>query len=234
MLSIFDSLRGMDMGAILFKMVAACLCGAVIGLERSARNRPAGFRTHILVCMGAAMATTTGLYLLLKLELPSDVSRISGQVISGLGFIGAGTIIVTKKMSIKGLTTAAGLWTTGIIGLAVGSGYYEMGLIGTVLVLIVETWMGSMVGGKIQHNPEYTIEISYYDKNSLDNVMRFCKDQHMTIINLRIQSLETEIALDEEKQPRYTADVSLRGNMACDALLQLINLMPGVLSAVGL
>lgn len=64
--------------------------------------------------------------------------------------------------------------------------------------------------------------------------MRFCKDQHMTIINLRIQSLETEIALDEEKQPRYTADVSLRGNMACDALLQLINLMPGVLSAVGL
>ena len=126
MLSIFDGVRALGLPAIVLKMVLSCLCGALIGLERSAKNRPAGLRAHILVCLGAAVASLTGLYLYLGLEVPSDISRISGQVISGLGFIGAGTIVITKKLSIKGLTTAAGLWTTGIIGLALGSGYYEI------------------------------------------------------------------------------------------------------------
>ena len=77
MLSILDSMRNLDLLSILIRMVLACLCGAVIGLERSAKNRPAGFRTHILVCMAATVAATTGLYLFLELHLPSDISRIA-------------------------------------------------------------------------------------------------------------------------------------------------------------
>ena len=135
MLTILNGLRDLSFWAILVRMLVAVLCGTLIGLERSSKNRPAGFRTHILVCLGAAVASITGLYLYLGLELPADISRISGQVVTGLGFIGAGTIIITKKMTIKGLTTAAGLWTTGVIGLAIGSGYYELGVLGTALVL---------------------------------------------------------------------------------------------------
>ena len=122
MLSLFDGIRDLTPWNVVLRMVIASLLGTLIGLERSAKNRTAGFRTHILVCLGGAIAAMTGLYIYMELNLPADVSRISGQVITGLGFIGAGAIIVTKKLTIKGLTTAAGLWTTGIVGLAIGSG----------------------------------------------------------------------------------------------------------------
>ena len=144
MIHLFDGVRALGFGAVTAKMLMACLCGTLIGLERSSKNRPAGFRTHILTCLAAAVAALTSLYIFLEMKLPADISRIGGQVISGLGFIGAGTIVITKRLTIKGLTTAAGLWTTGIIGLAIGSGYYELGLLGTALVLFTERcWSAS-------------------------------------------------------------------------------------------
>ena len=220
MLSVLDPLRGTDFVSLMLKMALAILCGMVIGLERSAKNRPAGFRTHILVCMGAAVAAVTALYLYLDLRLPTDISRLSAQVISGLGFILAGTIVVTKKQSIKGLTTAAGLLITGIIGLAIGSGYYELGVLGAALVLIVETCFG-WVGTRIRHNPEYTLELSYSEKNSLDQVLRFCKDNHVSIVNLRIQTRESAA---------YSAEVRLRGGMAAEKMIDRIQLMPGIVA----
>ncbi|MBR6186756.1 MAG: MgtC/SapB family protein [Clostridia bacterium] len=229
MLSIFDGVRALGLPAIVLKMVLSCLCGALIGLERSAKNRPAGLRAHILVCLGAAVASLTGLYLYLGLEVPSDISRISGQVISGLGFIGAGTIVITKKLSIKGLTTAAGLWTTGIIGLALGSGYYEIALIGCVLVLLAETWFARL-GEHIEHHPAFTVELAYDEKTSLDNVLRLCKNKHMAISSLRIHSLED--MEDEDADARYTVNITLRGSMNQGELLKLIRLMPGVISIV--
>ena len=122
MLHFFDPLRNMDFISLLARLLLAVFCGTAIGLERSAKNRPAGFRTHILVCLGGAVAAVTGHFIYLGMGLPADVTRLSGQIITGLGFIGAGTIIVTKTMTIKGLTTAAGLWTTGVIGISLGSG----------------------------------------------------------------------------------------------------------------
>ena len=87
MLNCLDPLRELSFLSVLLRMLLSCLCGALIGLERSAKNRPAGFRTHILVCMGAAVAAITGLYLVQGLGLPADVSRISGSIVTGLGFI---------------------------------------------------------------------------------------------------------------------------------------------------
>lgn len=226
MLKLFDGVRDLGFGAVALRMVIACLCGTVIGLERSSKNRPAGFRTHILVCLGATVAAMTGLFIFLELQLPTDISRLSGQVISGLGFIGAGTIIITKRMSIKGLTTAAGLWVTGIIGLSVGSGYYELALLGTALVLLAETWFARL-GSNIQSSPEYAVELLYDEKTSLDHVLRFCKDNHMAIVNLKIHTLDGGDA-------RFAASVSLRGGMKQDALLQKVQAMPGIVSAVAL
>ena len=224
MLSVFNSLRGLDFFSVLVRMVLACLCGAAVGLERSSKNRPAGFRTHILVCLGACAAALTGLYLYLGLKMSADISRISGQVITGLGFIGAGTIIVTKKLTIKGLTTAAGLWTTGIIGLCIGSGYYELGIIGTALVLLTETYF-AVLSGKIQKNPTYAVEFMYNDKDSLDEVLRFCKDNRLAIVNLQIQTLT-------DGDAKYAADVTLRGTYKCSELLKHVHLMPGITAAV--
>ena len=227
MLEFLNPLREMNTVSVMLRMLIAVLIGAVIGLERSAKNRPAGFRTHILVCLGAAVAAMTGLYIFLVLKLPTDVSRLGAQVISGLGFIGAGTIVVTKKMSIKGLTTAAGLWTTGIIGLAIGSGYFELGIIGAVLVLMAETLFNAL-GRKIRHTPDYSLEIFYNEKDCLDEVLRYCKDSRMAIVNLKIHTL------DGKGPSLYAADVKVRGNTRPDPLTEHISHMAGVVSVAAL
>ncbi|MBR4184682.1 MAG: MgtC/SapB family protein [Clostridia bacterium] len=222
MLPFAAPLRELSFLSVLLRLFLACACGAVVGLERSAKNRPAGFRTHILVCMAAALAALSGLYLYLVMGLPTDISRIGAQVISGLGFIGAGAIIVTPNMDIKGLTTAAGLWVTGIIGLAIGSGYYEGGIVGTVLVLLTETLLTSL-SSRIQKRPLAIFRVYYREKTSLDQVLRTCKDEKMTIVNLRIR-----LVSGEEEQKKYRADVTLCGTAKTDVLLSKIEHMPGI------
>lgn len=227
MLTQISALRDISTATVVFRMLLTFLCGAAIGLERSYKNRPAGFRTHILVCIGATTASMTGIYLYLNLGLPTDISRLGAQVVSGLGFIGAGTIVVTKKMTVKGLTTAAGLWTTGIVGLAIGSGYYELALLGAAMVLMTESLL-SLLNSRIHHHPEYTVELSYREKTYLDDVLRLCKNHRMAITNLRIHTMDSA----GTDLPRYTAEVEMRGNTDSKTLLRLIQQMPGVVSAV--
>lgn len=105
MLSCFDFIRDMDFLAVMCRLLLAMLCGGVIGIEREYKRRPAGFRTHILICLGASMTTLTSQYLFLTMHMFTDVGRLGAQVIAGIGFIGAGTIIVTKRKRVKGLTT---------------------------------------------------------------------------------------------------------------------------------
>ena len=217
-------LRGVETIGVVARMLAAFLCGGLIGLERSAKNQPAGMRTHILVCMASTVAATCGVFIYLKLELVSDMSRIASQVVTGLGFIGAGTIVVKQKTAIKGLTTAAGLWTTGIIGLCLGAGYYDLALVGTVLVLLAET-VFSKIAMKIGLRPVYEFTVSYRDKGALDEVMRYCKSRRMNIRRLRIQSFsEGEIS-------RYVANINLRGNASPSQLLDAIRARPDIISA---
>lgn len=220
-----NPLRELTFLSLVIRLLLSCACGMLVGLERSSKNRPAGFRTHISVCLGSAVAAITGTYLFVGLKLPADISRISGQVITGLGFIGAGSIIITKKLTIKGLTTAAGLWTTGIVGLAIGSGYFELGVLGTALVLAAETVLGRLTAS-IQRRPEFTLEILYNDKTALDEVLRFCKDSHMSITRLQI------LSLDDNPEADYAAEIYLRGNARPVTLVSRIQIMPGVVSAL--
>ena len=157
MLHFLDGIRGITLLPVIIKLLLALLLGGVIGVERSYKNRPAGFRTHILVTLGATVASMSGIYLYVRAGLPADVSRLGAAVVSGLGFLGAGTIIVTRNYTVKGLTTAAGLWTSGIIGLALGAGFYEGAFIAAALVLLAETTLGDLVNS-IRRDPEFCIE----------------------------------------------------------------------------
>lgn len=109
MLSLFDGLREVTLASAFVRLTLAVLCGGIIGMERSYKRRPAGFRTHILICIGAAITTLTSQYLYLNMHYFTDMARLGAQVVAGIGFIGAGTIIVTRRQRVKGLTTAAGL-----------------------------------------------------------------------------------------------------------------------------
>jgi len=121
--------------SVTFRLFLAVLFGGAIGLERGATKHPAGFRTHILVCVGAALAMLTNQFVYETMTSIADPSRMGAQVITGVGFLGVGTIMVTGGQKIKGLTTAAGLWASACIGLALGIGFYSGALIAGVLVL---------------------------------------------------------------------------------------------------
>ncbi|MEE1139329.1 MAG: MgtC/SapB family protein [Acutalibacteraceae bacterium] len=141
MLALFDEMIT-DIGAngfLIIRMLLSAVCGVFIGFERSRRQKDAGIRTHMIVALGAALAMIVskyGFFDLLQYEgLRADASRIASNVITGVGFLGAGVIFV-KDVSIKGLTTAAGIWATASVGLAIGAGMYTVG-IGATLVMIL-------------------------------------------------------------------------------------------------
>ncbi len=134
-------LRDINIWSILLRLFLSVLCAGLIGLERGAKRQPAGFRTHILVCTGGCMAMMTGQYVFQYLSASADPSRLGAQVISGIGFLGMGTIIVTGSNRVKGLTTAAGLWASACIGLTLGIGFYEAAVGGTIIVLLAITVM---------------------------------------------------------------------------------------------
>lgn len=128
----------MSVYEIIFKLALACVLGALIGLERESLNRPAGLRTYTLVCVGSALAmiVSIDIYMQYYQTVNADPGRIAAQVISGIGFLGAGTIM-REGASVRGLTTAAGLWVVACIGLAVGAGLYIPAVATTILILFV-------------------------------------------------------------------------------------------------
>ncbi len=186
MLDFLDYLRDVTTVSVLFRLFLAVVCGGIIGIEREHKRRPAGFRTHILICLGASMTTLTSQYLFYNLGLYTDIGRLGAQVVAGIGFIGAGAIIVTKRRQVKGLTTAAGLWTCAIIGLAIGAGYYEAAVISTVVILVAEIFFVKFEYWVIVNSRNLNIYVEYEDNENLDNIIRLIKGYRIVIIDLEI------------------------------------------------
>ena len=116
--------REVTQEAVVLRILLAIVIGGLIGLERGLKNRPAGLRTYMLVCVGSCLIMLTNQYIY-QCTGAGDPMRLGAQVVSGIGFLGAGTIVVTRHNQIKGLTTAAGLWASAGVGLALGIGFYE-------------------------------------------------------------------------------------------------------------
>ncbi|MCI8436616.1 MAG: MgtC/SapB family protein [Lawsonibacter sp.] len=142
-----DALREFNMPSVLLRLTLAVLCGGMIGVNREHKRRPAGFRTYMLVCLGSAMTGVLSQYLWVMmntqwaevsalLEKKIDVSRIGAKAIGGVGFLGAGTILITDQSEVKGLTTAAGLWASACLGVAIGAGFYEGALAGFAAIFL--------------------------------------------------------------------------------------------------
>lgn len=138
--------------SVIVRILLAMLLGGMIGMEREKSRRPAGFRTHILVCVGASMTALIGLFVWYQLGDVTDPVRISAQVISGIGFLGVGTILVKEHDHITGLTTAAGLWTTAAIGIACGYGFYSAAVVGTLVVTVTSAILFKLEKGTRKRN----------------------------------------------------------------------------------
>lgn len=185
---IFDSLRNITLDSVAVRLLLAVLCGGVIGVEREFKRRPAGFRTHILICLGATLTTMTSQYLGLVMNYQTDLARLGAQVVAGIGFIGAGTIIVNSRQRVKGLTTAAGMWTTAISGLAIGAGFFEGGIITTGLILIAELLFSRLEYHILNNAPEINLYMEYTNRDCLDEVLKLFHDIGVRVLNLQITS----------------------------------------------
>lgn len=227
MLHIFDFAREMTFLGVAFRMVLAAVCGGVIGLEREYKRRPAGFRTHILICLGACTAVLTNLYLYQVLHLFTDVSRLGAQVIAGIGFIGAGTIIVTRRQRVKGLTTAAGLWTSAIIGLTVGAGYVECALFATFMVLVAELLLIKIEYRFARKINDVNLFIEYGHSVSIEDIIGIVKSLKINMTTLEINRIS-----GENDTHRYCAvmGVEISKEKLDQQLIESINQLEDIIS----
>lgn len=174
------------------RLLLALICGGILGIERGRKNRPAGFRTYMIVCIGATMVMITNQYVC-QIYQGGDPTRMAAQVISGIGFLGAGTIIVTGKNKVKGLTTAAGLWASACIGLTIGIGFYEGAIIGCIMIYIAISMLHS-IGGKVSHyGSELNLYIEFEKLSDLGTLLEQLRRYHVKVLDIEmIRSNEVE------------------------------------------
>ena len=192
----------------LLRLGVALFCGGVIGLERGRKRRPAGFRTHMLVCIGAALAMLISQYMALMLKLgnangTTDVSRLGAQVINGIGFLGAGTIIVTGRQEVKGLTTAAGLWASACMGLAIGAGFVEGAFVGCVLIVLTIIVFSRLERVIVSRARNINLFIEFEHVDELGKIVSVIKEQDIRIFDVEVRKAN-------EKQLTQSAVFSIR------------------------
>ncbi|MCI8303557.1 MAG: MgtC/SapB family protein [Lawsonibacter sp.] len=186
MFSFLNFLRQPDLLGMTVRVLLALLCGGAIGMERTEKRRPAGFRTHILICLGATMTTATSQYLYIVMNYPISVSRMGAQVIAGVSFIGAGAIMMTKWRRVRGLTTAAGLWVVAVVGLCCGAAFYEGAVYTTVLVLVAEVFFSRLEYRLLRDTREFNIYTEYVRPSCLEDIVSRCHVMGVKIVDLEI------------------------------------------------
>ena len=205
MLSIFDGLRDITLASVAFRLILSTLCGGIVGMEREFKRRSAGFRTHILICLGAAMTTLTSEFWLVYMRYYLDAARLGAGVVAGMGFIGAGTIIVTNRQRVKGLTTAAGLWTSAIIGLVCGAGYVECALFATFMVLVAELLLIKIEYRFARKIDDVNLYVEYVKADSIESIVRLLRERRVKMNGLEI----TRVAAEDGAQ-HYNAVITVQ------------------------
>ena len=169
------------------RLLAALIMGGALGLERGMKNRPAGLRTYMLVCVGSCLIMMTNQYIFQSTGT-GDPTRMSAQVISGIGFLGAGTIVVTQHNQIKGLTTAAGLWACAGAGLALGIGFYEAAIAGGLSIFVVLTLLQRWDDRMHRKGRIFDIYFELSEGYPLGEFMRAVRSMELEIFDIRMES----------------------------------------------
>ncbi|MBO5758373.1 MAG: MgtC/SapB family protein [Clostridia bacterium] len=207
----------------LIRVVVACLCGGLIGLERTKRLKEAGIRTHIIVALGATLIMVVSKYGFSDV-VGADASRIASNVITGVSFLGAGVIFV-RGGSVKGLTTAAGIWATAAIGLALGAGMYTIGVLVTVLMILLQIALHKFLPGDMQSSRELLLVISKDYHTVMPKIRQRLGEMKVLVSGVEMEKLENG-------DVRVTLDVRLHKDNVSDELLDLADEFPEIKSIV--
>ena len=187
----FDLLRDFNIISVLVRIVLAILLSSIMGLERSKSGRAAGLRTHILVCLGACIAAMTGVYI--AQQYGGDPSRIAAQVISGIGFLGTGTILIRNKSAIVGLTTAACVWVTGAIGIALGYGFYEAAVVSSLLCFFIMDKFNRIERKFKPKERIFTAYIEFVDAKTINETIVELLDQGIILSETSFTKVKTNL-----------------------------------------
>ena len=192
-----DYLRELNFVSVALRLLLSAVIGFSLGMERGRKRRPAGCRTYMLVCMGATLTLLLSQYeyymltnrwydLALEIGIRTDVSRFGAQVINGVGFLGAGTILVTGRREVKGLTTAAGLWASACMGLAIGAGFYESVVLGTVLIFLSMRFLPTIENMMVERAPFLNIYVEFESLDNIGAIIGRIKEQNSQILDVEI------------------------------------------------
>jgi putative Mg2+ transporter-C (MgtC) family protein len=216
-------IRELTVLSVVIRALLSTVLGGLIGMERGMKNRPAGFRTYMLVCLGSCIVMMTNQYTC-QVFLTGDPTRMAAQVISGIGFLGAGTIIVTRRSQIKGLTTAAGLWAAATMGLAVGIGFYEGALFGALLIILILSLLHELDNRlrKRTHQIEAYIELK--ENVPLGRFIRYVRTHDIDTSNLQLENDFTQDA----KTIAFVVTFKCRGKQRHEDILSVITAMDGL------
>jgi putative Mg2+ transporter-C (MgtC) family protein len=160
--------------------------GGLLGLERGSKNRPAGFRTYMLVCFGSALVMMTNQFVNQKFGT-SDPVRMGAQVISGIGFLGAGSIIVTGRNQVKGITTAAGLWASACVGLAVGIGFYLGAIIGGIMIFLIMAVMQRIDAHMRAYSSVLSLYVEFDKEHPLSEFLVYAREPSLEVFDVQIE-----------------------------------------------
>lgn len=185
---------------MLMRLFLAAFLGGVVGIERGSGDRPAGLRTHILVCTGSALIMLVSIYAFDGFDTPRDPGRIAAQVVSGIGFLGAGTIL-HEGLTVRGLTTAASLWMVAAIGLAIGGGMIKIGIASTIIMLItLVTFHGweKKIPGAGRNERRYIRVVMKNYPNAMGNIINYLLEKQVKVrtINVKNNDLQDTISLE--------------------------------------
>lgn len=228
----FEMLREWSCITVVFRLTLAMLAGGAVGLERGRKHRAAGFRTHMLVCMGAALSMLMGQYQIQMAEslwqdmgsaLTSrlDAGRFGAQVINGIGFLAAGTIIQRGRQEVKGLTTAAGLWTSACMGLAIGVGFYECVILALVAMVLVVRFLPSMESFLLSKARNINLYMVFASLADVGQIIACLKAQGARIYEIEIDQSEHR----ENRRPGAFFSVRLHQRQShTDLLLKISEL----------
>lgn len=218
----FSVLFETDTFHLIIRIILASLFGALIGIEREHANRPAGLRTHVLVCVGACLTMLTSEFVAKHSPGTNlDVTRLGAQVISGIGFLGAGTIIRNGN-TVKGLTTAASIWAVACVGLATGIGYYVGATIATFIIFLILAYFKVLAGSAYNHDVirELFIKMNY-SPELLDKIKLLLYEYKIIINNIKLKS-------DNENKTQVILYLSTSQDLNISELIENIYNMNGV------
>lgn len=237
---LLDYLRQFNLASVLLRLTLAVALGGIIGINREHKRRPAGFRTYMMVCLGAALTMVLGQYQYLMFDtvwksaqlqvgMTTDVTRFGAQVINGIGFLGTGTILITEQREVKGLTTAAGLWASACMGLAIGAGFYEGMLLGFVTIFLsikVLPYIEAFLMAR-SRNMNLYVELSSLER--MKDFIQLMKDRGIQIYDVEIdrrrdaQGRSASSIIFYLRLPKYQSHTRLLADLSYSPDVQTID-----------